>query len=390
MIALLLALAAVVPLCWAAYLALLATCSARIDAPPEAPGIPRFDVIVPAHDEEAGIARTVQSLLALDWPRDAFRVLLVADNCTDRTAEVARAAGARVIERIQPDLRGKGHALALAFERSRAEGRADAVVVIDADTLADRGLLRAFAARLARGEEAIQADYGVQNPEASWRTRLMRIALALFHVLRSRARERLGVSCGLRGNGMCFSHALLARVPYDAFSVVEDLEFGLRLGEAGVRVAAADEVQVLGEMVSREKGSRSQRRRWEQGRRALAREKGLPLLAQGLARRSGLLVDLAMDLLVPPLATVATVVLAGLAASALAAALGVPRWPLGLWTLAAACIAAYVFRGWRISGTGLAGLRDLLWAPVYVAWKIILALRPGQRTAEWVRTAREP
>jgi hypothetical protein len=143
-------------------------------------------------------------------------------------------------------------------------------------------------------------------------------------------------------------------------------------------------------MVSREKGSRSQRRRWEQGRRALAREKGLPLLAQGLARRSGLLVDLAMDLLVPPLATVATVVLAGLAASALAAALGVPRWPLGLWTLAAACIAAYVFRGWRISGTGLAGLRDLLWAPVYVAWKIVLALRPGQRTAEWVRTAREP
>lgn len=390
MIALLLALAAVVPLCWAAYLALLSACSARVEPPAAATGTPRFDVIVPAHDEEAGIARTVRSLLALDWPRAAFRVLVVADNCTDRTAEAARAAGATVIERVQPELRGKGHALALAFERSRAEGIADAVVVIDADSLADPGLLRAFAARLERGEEAIQADYGVQNPGASWRTRLMRIALALFHGLRSRARERLGVSCGLRGNGMCLSHALLARVPYDAFSVVEDVEFGLRLGEAFVRVAAADEVQVLGEMVSREQSSRSQRRRWEQGRRALAREKGLPLLWRGLALRSGLLVDLALDLLVPPLATVAAVVLAGLGASALAAVFGVPRWPLGPWSLAAALVMAYVVRGWRISGTGLAGLRDLLWAPVYVAWKLTLSLRPGGRTAAWVRTAREP
>lgn len=390
MIALLLTLAALVPLGWAAYLAVLAALSARVPVPARAAGTPRFDVIVPAHDEAAGIARTVHSLLALDWPADAFRVLVVADNCTDTTAEVARAAGATVLERVQPDLRGKGHALALAFEQSRKDGRADAVVVIDADTLADRGLLRAFAARLGRGEQAVQAGYGVQNPEASWRTRLMRIALALFHVLRSRARERLGVSCGLRGNGMCFTHALLARVPYDAFSVVEDLEFGLRLGEAGVRVAAADEVEVLGEMVSREANSRSQRRRWEQGRRAFARARGLPLLVRGLKQRSGLLVDLALDLLVPPLATVAAVVAVGLAASGAAAALGAGRAPLVPWTLAAAGVAAYVFRGWLISATGLAGLRDLLWAPVYVAWKLTLALRPGGRSAGWVRTAREP
>ena len=98
---------------------------------------------------------------------------------------------------------------------------------MDADTLVSPNLLRAFAARLDAGAAAVQARYGVRNPDASWRTRLMAIAFALFHDLRSLGRERLGLSAGLRGNGMCFSTRLLREVPHQAFSVVEDLEYGL-------------------------------------------------------------------------------------------------------------------------------------------------------------------
>ena len=93
--------------------------------------------------------------------------------------------------------------------------------IVDADSLASPNLLRACAERLERGAMAVQVDYAVLNPDASWRTRLMSIALASFHRLRSRARERLGVSCGLRGNGMCFSRALLREVPHAAYSMTE-------------------------------------------------------------------------------------------------------------------------------------------------------------------------
>src|SRR6185295_741988 len=136
-------------------------------------------------------------------------------------------------------------------------------------------------------------------PEASCRTRLMEIALSLFHDVRSLARERLRVSCGLRGNGMCFTGAVLAEVPHDAFSIVEDVEYGLRLGRAGHRVWYVDEAEALGDMVATSAESRSQRRRWEGGRLALAKMHAPGLLRDALAKRSLMLFDLAMDILVP-------------------------------------------------------------------------------------------
>ena len=121
-------------------------------------------------------------------------------------------------------------------------------MVVDADTVVSRNLLSAFAARFERGASAVQADYGVRNPHASWRTRMMAIALAAFHGVRSAARERLGLSCGLRGNGMAFTKALLHAHPPAAFSIVEDLEYGIQLGYAGIRVEYVPEARVLGQM----------------------------------------------------------------------------------------------------------------------------------------------
>jgi cellulose synthase/poly-beta-1,6-N-acetylglucosamine synthase-like glycosyltransferase len=379
------------------YLLVLTLASRRPAAPPppaagggRAP--PCFDVVVPAHDEEAGIARTVANLRALAWPSDRFRVLVVADNCRDATAARAREAGATVLERHDAERRGKGYALELAFAHSLREGRADAVVVVDADTEASPNLLAAYAARLGAGAHAVQAHYGVLNPEASWRTRLMVIALGMFHQVRSSGRERLGLSCGLRGNGMCFSHAALRQVPHQAFSVVEDLEYGIRLGEAGHRVWYAGEAHVLGEMVSGEKASRSQRRRWEGGRALMRRRFGWPLLRRALAQRSALLFDLALDVLVPPLSQVVAPAVAGAAlAAGLSLWAGRPLPVLYAFLAALGCVAAYVLRGWALSGAGARGLLALAAAPAYVAWKLALRLRGDGRAArgEWVRTARE-
>ncbi len=187
------------------YLLLLTLLSGDRAAPARGAAALKFDIVVPAHNEEAGISRTVANLSAVDWPGPFRRIVVVADNCTDGTAERAREAGATVLVRTDPSLRGKGHALKRAFEESLRQGFADAVVVVDADTVVAPNLLHAFASRLSRGAHAIQAHYGVSNPSASWRTRLMTVALALFNQVRSMGRERLGLSSGLRGNGMCFS-----------------------------------------------------------------------------------------------------------------------------------------------------------------------------------------
>ncbi len=373
------------------YLALLAVLSRRGPAAAPASRRLRFDVVVPAHDEEAGIARTVSSLLALDWPSDRFRVLVVADNCTDRTAERAEASGALVLVRRDARRRGKGYALGFAFERVLADGVADAAVVVDADTVATRNLLSAFAARLEAGELAVQARNTVLNADASWRTRLMALAFVLINEVRSLGRERLRVSCGLRGNGMCISREALRRAPYEAFSIAEDLEYGIVLGEAGIRVAYAGEACVQSEMVTGERASRSQRRRWEGGRRALRRRYVSTLLRSALRDRSPVLLDLALDLLVPPLAWVAAYAALGAAAAGLASlAPGGAVAAPACWGGSLILLATYVARGWQLSPLGIRGLASLAWLPFFVVWKIwTTATRPAAESTEFVRTARE-
>jgi hypothetical protein len=334
-----LAATAVPPLLASLYLGALAVTARPAAARPRRSPRTRFDVIVPAHDEEAGIAATVASLLAVDYPRSHFRLVVIADNCGDATAECARTAGALVHERRDAEHRGKGYALAYGFERSLADGHADAVVVVDADTTVSPNLLRAFDAALGGGEQALQAHYGVRNPRASWRTRLVSLGFTLFHGVRSVARERLGLSCGLRGNGMCFGADLLRRVPHRAFSIVEDLEYGLALGLAGVRVAYVAEAHVLGDMPGTAVDARSQRERWEGGRRAVVREYARPLLRAAATRRDPVLLDLALDLVLPPLSHLAAAVGGGWTLAVAAALVG------GHASLAVGS-GAWQWRGW--------------------------------------------
>lgn len=351
--------------------------------------VPRFDIVIPAHDEELGLPATLESLRALDYPTDRCRILVVADNCSDGTADVAREAGAVVLERRDACHRGKGYALVHAFEAVEKDGVADAVVVLDADSIASPNLLRAVAQRMDDGAVAVQARYGVRNPDASWRTRLMVLAFTLFHDVRSLGRERLGLSVGLRGNGMAFTRALLRRVPPAAFSVVEDVEYGLALGEAGIRVHYIQEAHVLGEMTSSGGAATSQRRRWERGRAELARARAPRLLLGGILRRDLVLVDLAVDLLLPPLSTTALLAAGGTTAALL--------W-YGLldgsiatvfpWLVSTAFLALYVLRGLLLSGVGPRGFFTLLWAPIYIVWKLGL-LRGAHRSNSWVRTTRE-
>jgi 1,2-diacylglycerol 3-beta-glucosyltransferase len=350
----------------------------------------RFDIVVPSHNEESGIEETVRSLKALAYPADMFRILVIADNCTDRTAELARGAGAIVVERFDAVNRGKGYALSLAYEKILKEGFADAAVVVDADTVVTSNLLSAFSRRFDEGAEAVQAEYAVSVGTESWRSRLMVIAFTLFHAVRSSARERLGLSAGLRGNGMAFAIGLLRRIPSRAYSIVEDVEYGCEIGLNGVRVVYAEEAVVMSEMPTTGASARSQRERWEGGRMRLVREYVPKLIGRGLREGSGVKLDLAADLLVPPLATLGLANVLGLTLAVLLNVFGnVGPALIVLWTVSLLALIAYVARGAAMARVGPRVILDLAWAPVYAVWKLTLLFRRRKTSrSEWVRTQR--
>lgn len=342
----------------------------------------RIAIIVPAHNEAGGMTRTVENLCALARDDGAAEVIVVADNCTDETAAVAREGGARVLERENPALRGKGYALDFAFSTLAPE-HFDAYLVIDADTLAESTLLAVIRQHFAQGVEAMQVCYGVLNVDESARNRMANLALTAFNRLRPRGRARLGWSAGILGNGFVLQRGVIERVPYSATSVVEDLEYHLRLIEAGVHVDFSDETMVRGEMPVGAGGQKSQRARWEGGRLRMLVEHG-PLLLGRVLRGQFRFLEPLLDLWLLPLAYHALLLVTLL------------FWPLAwarvLGGSGLLILVLHVMAAGRVGGLSFREfLAVLLQIPGYVLWKIGVlwsTLRTSRQSARWVRTAR--
>ncbi len=341
----------------------------------------RVAVIVPAHNEVANIASCVQSLLGADRGDMQVSVYVIADNCTDDTALVAEDAGANVLIRTNEVERGKGYALHFAFTHPELL-HYDCLLVVDADTAVATNFIVVAAGALRDGADAVQARYLVHNLEAGMRTRLMGLALRAFNVVRPLGRERLGLSVGILGNGFGLRMETLRAVPYLASSVVEDLEYHLKLVQAGYRVKFVNATAVFGEMPVRGEGVKTQRSRWEGGRLRMLQERGPELLRGVLSGRLVFLEPL-LELLLLPLALHVTL---------LAIAISTPQPLVRSFGLAGAAvvlvhlIAAIVVGGgsWRDVGT-------LAVAPFYILWKLTQIpslLRSSRSDNTWVRTKR--
>jgi cellulose synthase/poly-beta-1,6-N-acetylglucosamine synthase-like glycosyltransferase len=202
----------------------------------------RLAVVVPAHNEQQLIGACVQSILGASTPSTV--VYVVAHNCSDGTADAAQAAGAEVLV-LNDASGGKGLALDYGFHHALS-AEAEGVLVVDADSEVGPTLTKAVAGRFSAGAAALQARYEVQNAKATTRTRLAALAFLGMNVLRPRGRDRLGLSCGIFGNGFALSAATLRAVPYTANSLVEDLEYHLNLIRAGIRVEFVDDAGGLG------------------------------------------------------------------------------------------------------------------------------------------------
>jgi hypothetical protein len=368
---------------------------------PLAPGPPhRFAVCVPAHDEAAVIGRTLASLAALDYPPDRFEVHVVADNCTDETAEIVRAAGFEAHERFDRDDPGKGAALNWLVQRVDdrvvpPHAPPDAYVFVDADTTLDPGFLTAMDAALHDGVQAAQGYYAVSEPGGSSAAGLRFAALACRHHLRPLGRCRLGASCGLYGNGMVFTRAVMHGRRWSGH-LVEDAEFQMDLLLDGQLVEYVPEAALHAEMPDSLDGSVTQNRRWELGRIQLA-QRFVPTLLRRVVRPGAAPrvahVDAVLDHVVPPLSVLA-LAQAGTCAAAATLAAGRGRRAdkvrLAVAALSAATLVAHVLGGlWSVRAPR-AVYRSLLGAPQAVLWKAGLWLGVLRRPAEvsWERTAR--
>lgn len=341
----------------------------------------RLCVVVPAHNEETGIGDCVASLYGCDAGIHSVSVVVVADNCSDSTAERARYAGARVLERHNPALRGKGYALDHAFSILLREDF-DAFLIVDADTAVEGNFILATANVFGQGAEALQCRYLAGNPGESIRARLMHVAWLAFNILRLRGREYWGLSVGILGNGFGLSRSTLEKIPFDAGSIAEDLEYHLRLVRAGMRVRFCEDTTVWSAVPNLGRAAAGQRARWEGGRFRMIREQTPGLALEVLKGRLRLLEPL-LELLLLPLAFHVFLLLCLLAvpfpAGRLVALLGLGG--VGLHV----CAALYVGRaGWR---DGLV----LLAAPFYILWKLTLGrhiLKSASAEAAWERTDR--
>jgi cellulose synthase/poly-beta-1,6-N-acetylglucosamine synthase-like glycosyltransferase len=358
------------------------------------PPTTRFAILVPAHDEAAGIGPTLQAFAMLDYPAELFSVHVVADNCTDDTAEVVRRAGWSAHDRTAPDEPGKGPALNWLFDRLVTQDVPfDAIVVVDADTTVDRDFLGMMDHQVRSGVDAAQGYYSVrdaaQSPAASFRF----AALACRHHLRPLGRARLGGSSGLYGNGMMFTRSTFAGRRWSGH-LVEDAELQNELLLDGEIVTYVPDAVLWAEMPHTLEQASTQNQRWERGRVEIA-TRYVPKLLAGLPGARGrrvARVDAVCDHLVPPLSVLATgtVVVAGVHAIGAAFGHRASRIALAADLTALLALAAHTFAGLVAVGAPAARYRALLSAPRIVVWKVALwakALRPGD-DVEWTRTRR--
>ncbi|MHB8597387.1 MAG: glycosyltransferase family 2 protein [Ktedonobacteraceae bacterium] len=353
-----------------------------------------FAILVPAHNEESVIEMVLESLSRLNYRKDCYTVYVVADNCSDRTAELVREHGrehnrVQVYERVDAVKRGKGYALNWMLQRLAEDKlQHDAYIILDADSVVKPDFLLSMNRELARGGQALQACNTVLNVTDSPGTALRWLALTLVNHVRSLGRTRLGGSSTLNGNGMCLSHALLTRYPWQAFGQAEDYQYYLTIVEHGERVVYVPDAVVRSQMPATFAQMRTQDIRWESssGSQSTWHAVGT-LLKAGLQQRDYVRIEAVAELLTPPLSLLVSWCMLTFVLS-----LFIRPWSgLLISTLLVGGLLCYIGTAFYLLRPPQAVYKALLHAPGFVLWKLwvyFVLKRSRKHAGEWVRTSR--
>lgn len=267
-----------------------------------------FALIVAAHNEEAVVKDIVGSLKKLDYPKSMYDIFVIADNCTDNTAKIARDNGAIVFERVNNEKRGKGYALEWMFDKIfKMNKKYDAVVIFDADNLASKNFLMEMNKKLCGGYKVVQGYLDSKNPRDTWITGSYSIAFWCSDRMFQLSRSNLGLSIQLGGTGFAVDTEILKKLGWGATCLTEDLEFTCKLVINGYKVGWAHDAVVYDEKPLTMKQSWAQRRRWMQGFADVSSRYTLKLIKKAITSFSFVAFDCALYSIQP-----AVIVLTGL------------------------------------------------------------------------------
>jgi cellulose synthase/poly-beta-1,6-N-acetylglucosamine synthase-like glycosyltransferase len=348
---------------------------------------PSIGILVPAHNEELGISKTLLSIRAEMHLDD--RLVVVADNCTDDTALLARTMGAEVVERNNERQRGKGFALD-AGVAYLADNAPDIVVIIDADCYLRPGTLDRLAGKVSATGGPVQACYLMLSPSA---TRIDLAVREFAFLVKNRVRplgmSKLGLPCQLTGSGMAFPWALINTANLSNDNIVEDMKLGLELARSGHSPRFCDDAFVVSEFPYSRSGSATQYRRWESGHLAMIRAAMNTLTERGVLGNLGLLAQI-MDVMVPPLALLVLLLGSVLVFSGLLALAGLGTLAFVVAFVNLLMVTIGIAAAWLTFGTKILPPRKLYAIPYYVARKaqFYAGLVRGERARGWIRTDR--
>ena len=359
------------------------------DAPPSAPAWPRVAVLIPAHNESVGIIPTLADVKSQLRPTD--RLLVVADNCSDDTAEVARAEGAAVFERQDPQRRGKGYALSAGVAHLSADPP-DIVVMVDADCRLSANAIPRLAAKCAQSRRPTQANYVMRAPagatlsydvaEFAWRVKNFARPLGLMV---------LGSPCHLTGSGMAFPWRTISAAKLASGNIVEDMALGVELALRAEPPLFCPEAEVSSTFPTSNKALETQRRRWEQGHLQTIFRSAAPLILSGLSNRRLDRVALGLDLAIPPLTALVFLIAAALVLCLMLPWFGLSAAPLYVATADAALLLLALIVAWAGHGKDLLPIGALPRLAPYLMsqLRIYQSILKTKGAAQWTPTDRK-
>jgi 1,2-diacylglycerol 3-beta-glucosyltransferase len=351
----------------------------------------RFLILIPAHNESSVIERTVKRLQALDYPLELFSIHIIADYCLDDTAQIAERAGAIVHNRCEGLRTGKGAALGWFIQHDLEKYSCDAVVIFDADTLVDAQFLQIMDARLANGDQVVQGQHIISNPDRGWLPSLIWAMFLVDNRFQNLGRSNLGWSAKNMGDSICFRADVLRKIGWGE-GLTEDYQLRQRLLLEGIKMTYEPRAKGYGEAPLSWQQARAQRSRWLRGTRDASQQLARRLLIEGLKRRNGALLDGAVQAYFPSYSTLTMISLVFLIFQLLVNWVIQPLSPpilIAVWALVVGSLFLYPLFGLSLEGAPGRAYLAILSGPVYILWRTWLAFasRFRGKQVSWVRTA---
>jgi len=345
---------------------------------------PTIAVLMPAHNESLVLAQTIQSILPQLNNHDEF--LVVADNCTDDTAAIARSLGAKVVERTNLNERGKGFALGFGIQHL-TNNPPKVVLIIDADCIVTNGSIDKLVQACVLYQRPIQALYLMQSqPNPSLKARIAEFAWIVKNKVRPLGSKSLGMPCQLMGTGMTFLWGDIVNIDIASGHIVEDMKLGIDLARVNKAPLFLAEALVTSVFPPTEDATNTQRARWEHGHLSVIMSEAPSLFFEAIKNKNLQMLGLTCDLIVPPLAVLTLLcVILFVANYALSTQLTLMLSTVLLGTLTTTVLLAWIFFGREIIS-----FRQLCYAPIYALIKIPLYIKFFlNRQVEWVRSKRD-